>query len=126
MSRNLEKLIAAISKSQWGFGVRVRRRGQINKVEADKFAEKMRPILLELSLLAGAKHGPVVLTRMLNERGIPTVRGGRWHPETVKRLQRRLQPEFDQELNLLKKEKSAAYFAESDVMPSTLANGGFK
>jgi len=98
MTQNLEKFIAAISKSHWSFGARVPGRGVANKIAANKFAKQMRPILMELSLLAGAKNGPVVLARMLNERGIPTVRGGEWHPETVKRLMRRLQPEFDEDL----------------------------
>lgn len=126
MTQNLEKLMTAIGKSSWGFGVRVRGRGQANKAEADKFAEKMRPILLEVALKAGNSRKSVVIARMLNERGIPTARGGDWHPETVKRLLRRLQPEFDQELSHLKKGQSAAFFSECGVTPSALAKGSAK
>ncbi len=107
---DLEDFIA-FGKASWSRLAKVPGRGMANKAAADQFAEKMRPILLELSLKAGAKSGSVVLARMLNEREVPTVRGGQWHPETVKRLLRRLQPEFDEELCRLRKEQSKTFFS---------------
>lgn len=114
----------AMGKADWNHMWKVPGRGMANKAAAEKFAKKMRPILLNLSLEAGAISGSVVLARMLNEQGVPTVRGGRWYPETVKRLLRRVQPEFDEELHQLREEKRKAFFSGEKNMVSTIMSDG--
>ena len=47
--------------------------------------EALRPILAELAGMSAN-----AITAALNERGVPTPRGGPWHPMTVIRVQRRL------------------------------------
>ncbi|MCF3628217.1 recombinase family protein [Thalassospiraceae bacterium LMO-SO8] len=111
MTKNLRNIFGGEANLSLGFGTPKQGRGEANKAGADAFAEKMRPILLKLSLEAGVVCGSVVLARMLNEQGIPTARSGKWHPETVKRLLRRVQPNFDEELCELRKQKSAAFFS---------------
>ncbi len=61
---------------------------QHNRRAADEFAEELRPLILKLML--ARRRGPVMLARELNLRGVPTIRGGKWHPATVDRLLRRL------------------------------------
>jgi hypothetical protein len=48
-------------------------------------AETLRPILAELAGMSAN-----AITAVLNERGVPTPRGGRWHAMSVIRVQRRL------------------------------------
>ena len=50
-----------------------------------KAAEALRPILAEL-----AGKSALAIAAALNERGVPTPRGGRWHAMSVIRVQRRL------------------------------------
>ena len=54
--------------------------------EAGGRAEALRPILAELS----GKSARAIAAEM-NTRGIATPSGGRWHAETVIRMQRRLE-----------------------------------
>lgn len=111
MAKEFKNMFGGEANLFWGFGSPKQGRGEANKVGADAFAEKMRPILLKLSLEAGVVCGSVVLARMLNERDIPTARGGKWHPETVKRLLRRIQPNFDEKLCELREQNRTAFFS---------------
>ena len=52
--------------------------------KADQYAEKILPIVAEIE-----KAGATTLTEIayrLNERGVPTTRGGRWYPSSVRNL----------------------------------------
>ena len=72
-----------------------------NKHEADKFAQKMRPILMKLNIDAGywTKLSPQATAEALNAEGVPTVNGGKWHRTTVRRLLARLGTAFEQEVS---------------------------
>jgi DNA invertase Pin-like site-specific DNA recombinase len=60
-------------------------KGIANRDEAKARAEALRPILAELSSLSAR-----AIASELNARGIATPSGGKWHAETVIRVQRRL------------------------------------
>jgi hypothetical protein len=60
-------------------------KGVANRDGAKARAEALRPILAELSDLSAR-----AIAGELNARGIATPSGGRWHAETVIRVQRRL------------------------------------
>jgi DNA invertase Pin-like site-specific DNA recombinase len=62
------------------------RQSLANQAEALARAKKLRPILEELADLS-ARAASIEL----NNRKIETPAGGRWHPETVSRVRRRLQ-----------------------------------
>ena len=71
-----------------------------NKEDAQKFAESMRPLLLDLAnerSIGGPSLGPRPLARTLNEMGVPARTGGKWYAATVHRLLKRLGPSFEQE-----------------------------
>ncbi len=61
---------------------------QQNREQADRFALSLRPLILQL--MFARRRGPVKLARELNRIGVPTSRGGKWHPATVDRLLKRL------------------------------------
>jgi hypothetical protein len=61
-------------------------KGVQNREEAKARAEGLRPLLMELSSLSAR-----AIAAELNARGIATPSGGRWHAETVIRVQRRLE-----------------------------------
>ena len=71
-----------------------------NKADADKFAQQMRPILYKLMTTkeVGRGNSPSALARALNALNVPTYEGGKWHPNTVRRLLNRLGPEFQQQV----------------------------
>ena len=85
-----------------------------NKLAAHRFAEKLRPILLNEMLNAGSKEARAnrALAQTLNATGVATARGGRWHTETVRRLRKRLGPEFMQEFREARKERLEKRIAE--------------
>ena len=56
-----------------------------NRSEANKHAKKLRPILTELAGLSANKAAAE-----LNQRGVATPQGGKWHALTVVRLRQRL------------------------------------
>jgi DNA invertase Pin-like site-specific DNA recombinase len=56
--------------------------------QADQFAAKVLPIVQELRASGARGYGSVA--SVLNERGIRTARGGRWHVSTVRNLLARL------------------------------------
>jgi DNA invertase Pin-like site-specific DNA recombinase len=71
----------------------LRGRGNTEAVEAlragaDAFAGDMAPVLEDVRAEGHASYR--AMARELNRRGILTVRGGRWHPATVRNLIRRL------------------------------------
>jgi hypothetical protein len=57
-----------------------------SKRRADELAERMRPILTELSDLPSARQ----IAAELNRRGIKSATGGQWSSKTVVRLRQRL------------------------------------
>jgi len=62
---------------------------EVRGARADQRAADLRPILEDLR-----EHGRTSLRALaegLNERNIPTARGGRWHPNTVRRVLERLE-----------------------------------
>jgi DNA invertase Pin-like site-specific DNA recombinase len=61
-------------------------KGVQNREEARARAEALRPLLAELSHLSAR-----AIAAELNARGVPTPNGGKWHSETVLRVQRRLE-----------------------------------
>ena len=64
-----------------------------NKQQAASFALQVRPII---QLLKNEGHVTLrALASELNNRNIPTARGGQWHEVTVHRLLRRLRAESD-------------------------------
>ena len=86
-----------------------------NKLAAHRFAENLRPILLNEMLNAGTgrkARSHKALAEALNAKGVPTARGGRWHTETVRRLLKRLGPEFMQEVREARKERAHKKIAE--------------
>jgi hypothetical protein len=54
------------------------------KAEADRHAANVLPIIKEAQR-AGA-HTLRAVAEALNARGVPTARGGEWHPMSVKNL----------------------------------------
>ena len=72
---------------------------QSNKQAAQEFAESLRPIIIETMLLARSMKGmgPKELAAALNANGIPTARDAQWHPETVRRVLKRLGPSLKRE-----------------------------
>ncbi len=67
-----------------------------NRADADAFAEAMRPVLVKL--MAHTPKAATRAARKLNQLGVPTRCGGKWHPVTVRRLVERLGPSFDHDL----------------------------
>jgi DNA invertase Pin-like site-specific DNA recombinase len=61
-------------------------KGVQNREEAKARAEALRPLLAELSGLSAT-----AIAAELNKRNVATPSGGRWHAETVIRVQRRLE-----------------------------------
>lgn len=57
--------------------------------EADQRASALLPIIEELR--AAGMSSYLGIAQALNARGIPTPRGGRWHPSTVARISQRLE-----------------------------------
>lgn len=64
------------------------KRFSVAKVKADTFALELIPVLKELTI-AGIVS-PTATAAALNERGIPTARGGKWAITTVTNLIGRL------------------------------------
>lgn len=99
----------------WGTGGR--ERADKNRAVATAFAESMRPLFIDL-MLTGRGNASRLAAR-LNERGVPTAGGGRWHAATVARILKRLNPLLAEEVSKLKKTMSmneiqAAAFAIVD------------
>jgi len=70
---------------EWGSAGKIR--AAENSASADQFAESLRPLLIELMSRTRATDR---LAYRLNQMGLPTPRGGRWHRATVHRLIERL------------------------------------
>jgi len=71
----------------WGTGARINN-GQAKKLAADARAEALAPTIAKIQSAGFVSINAI--TRELREREIPTVRGGKWHPSSVKRLLERL------------------------------------
>lgn len=73
-----------------------------NKLAAHQFAKSLRPTVFELMVNAGTSRkarSQKALAEALNAKNVATARGGRWHTETVRRLLKRLGPEFKQQVD---------------------------
>jgi DNA invertase Pin-like site-specific DNA recombinase len=90
--RNSEKIKAGMARAKAQgktFGENGRKLAKKNKAEAMAFAETMSPIIDELK-----KEGITSFRSManaLNQRGIPSREGKKWHVESVKKLEVRLE-----------------------------------
>jgi DNA invertase Pin-like site-specific DNA recombinase len=60
-------------------------KGVANREQALERAERLRPLFAELAGLSKAK-----IAAELNARGVPAPSQGRWHAESVRRVQARL------------------------------------
>ncbi len=116
-----EKTKAGIAKAkaagtQWGAHGSVL--AEKNNNDAQEFAESLRSVILGLMLDAiGAKQrGPKALAVKLNELGIPTARGGKWHPATVHRLMKRLEPGLSVSFKKAKQENQETFTNGSDFL----------
>ena len=80
-------------KSRGSYGAVIARQ---NKAAADAFAQSVRPELFA-AMTEGSRR-PTAVARKLNEKGVLTAGGGKWHAQTVKRVLERLGPEFIEEV----------------------------
>jgi Recombinase len=71
----------------WGTGARINN-GQAKKLAADARAEALAPTIANIQSAGFVSLNAI--TRELSEREIPTPKGGKWHPTSVKRLLQRL------------------------------------
>ena len=84
MTSERTKVALAAAKAR---GVKLGRAKE-NRAAADAFACEMRPVIKEL-----ASEGITSVRKVaeaLNKRGVPTPKGGRWHPTSVAKLLARL------------------------------------
>ncbi len=72
---------------------------RLNKQEAQQLAESLRPEVIKAMLKTGKPKGggPKAIAAYLNAQEVPTARGGKWHPETVRRLLKQLEPGLETE-----------------------------
>ncbi len=84
ISERTKAALAAAKARGVKLGVTGKERARENRSAANAFARKLRPVIRGL---AGEGITSVrKVTEALNERGIETPRGGRWHPTGVARL----------------------------------------
>lgn len=67
-----------------------------NQNDAKLFAESLRPAMVDI--ISDGPRSTTAVARELNKKGIPTFRGGKWHPTTVRRLFNRLGPSLWEEV----------------------------
>lgn len=82
-----------------------------NREQARVFAESLRPLLFDL--MVNGRRSATALATELNKRGVPARNGGRWHPATVHRLRKRLEPSLSEEVKQAAKE--AAIVKEKEL-----------
>jgi len=81
------RMLTRLGLLTWGTGARINN-GQAKKLAADARAEALAPTIAKIQSAGFVSINAI--TRELREREIPTVRGGKWHPSSVKRLLERL------------------------------------
>lgn len=91
-----------------------------NKRCAQEFAEGMRELIVYLMTEKYCK-GPRSLARMLNDLEVPTVHAKKWHPATVSKLLKRLQPELDEEIQAIRVKQSSAFHKEIQQAPHSVS-----
>jgi DNA invertase Pin-like site-specific DNA recombinase len=73
-------------------GVKLGQHGKVlaqkHRIEADQFAARIAPTLTDMK-----RKGMSVrtITKMLNEKAVPTAKGGKWHVPTTHRLLKRIE-----------------------------------
>lgn len=82
-----------------------------NREEAVAFAENLRPLLVELG--ANNVRDATAIARVLSARILPTPRGGRWYPTSVRRLLERLGPTLKSEIDRRRTADAPKLMAES-------------
>jgi hypothetical protein len=90
---------------EWGANGKKLAKQNIEKATA--FAESHRPLLIELGSETpiwgkGNKIRATGIARELNDRGIPTQNGGKWHPTSVGRLLKLLGQSLRDEIELIR------------------------
>jgi len=83
-----KEALAAAKKRGVQLGMTGAQRGAENKAKAEALAAKLRPLLQELR--AEGIITVRAVTVALNERGVPSPRGGKWHTPSTARLLRRI------------------------------------
>jgi hypothetical protein len=81
------RMLTRLGLLTWGAGARVNN-GQAKKLAADARAEALAPTIANIQSAGFVSLNAI--TRELSEREIPTPKGGKWHPTSVKRLLQRL------------------------------------
>lgn len=87
ISERTKAALAAAKARGVQLGANGRRLAERHKQAADAFA---REVGESLSVLEQQGLSLAGIARSLNERGVPTVKGGRWHPQTVQRILQRI------------------------------------
>jgi hypothetical protein len=82
------RMLTRLGLLTWGAGARVNN-GQAKKLAADARAEALAPTIANIQSAGFVSLNAI--TRELSEREIPTPKGGKWHPGSVRRLLLRLQ-----------------------------------
>ena len=82
------RMLTRLGLPTWGAGARVNN-GQAKKLAADARAEALAPTIANIQSAGFVSINAI--TRELREREIPTPKGGKWHPTSVKRLLQRLE-----------------------------------
>jgi hypothetical protein len=82
------RMLKQLGLLTWGDGARVNN-GQAKKLAADAQAEALAPTIAKIQSAGFVSINAI--TRELSKRGIPTPKGGKWHPTSVKRLLPRLE-----------------------------------
>lgn len=87
ISERTKAALAAARARGVQLGANGRRLAERHKEAADQFAQEVAD---EVFALRGQGLSYAAMASVLNEKGIPTANGGRWHAQTVRRILRRV------------------------------------
>jgi DNA invertase Pin-like site-specific DNA recombinase len=88
ISERTKSALAAAKARGTLLGIAGHARAEENRSAAREFAENLAPLIREIQ--ANGTTTAKAIADELNRRGVSTPKGGRWHPTSVQRLQRRL------------------------------------